>query len=412
MLQALNSPMRFCSRASKALTPTATQIALRIPEILIKIFAYSSKSDLLSISLVCRAFTSPAYSLLYRNISLQWHFLPMQPLLRTFCDNTTLFLLVNSLEIFYNEGEATKLDPDARWLGSKAGDAILSLLNFIRCLKRLRHLTLFDIYLNEPLEIPLSLLKEQEIPVFLLKDLEEVMRGLVSMSFPQVFSTFWERLYGSATSIKKIDLCTEWIFPSFQTYPPLRHLEIYLDGGSPTKMGAFVSAFHNTLETLRLTWYLHDDDTSLVPTHGAFDKLTHFCLSPPQMSDLSPIQSFLKSMPVLRYLRWENSKYCQPLLPHFTPFLPSTIRSIDYLCWGDADSLERLLEEASLRHLRELQYDVHSYLVLSEYSAQYPSPGKVMEISSRALLEGVKVIDSSQFEQLPTLLDIWQDDQC
>lgn len=338
------------------------------------------RSHLPAFARVCRAFTPPASTLHYRDLSLKWHFSPMQSVLRTFYDNPNLFMLVKSLNINCYVVRATYLDPDGKWMGTKAGDGILALVDFLRCLKGLRHLSLDRI--NLVVEYP-------TVPIFLLKDLEEVMRGLVSLKLRNMRSTFWDRICSHATSLEKVNLVDdEPFFPSFHTQSPLRHIGVYWRTGESKQVGIFVSRFHHHLETLTLTWTRHDnhDANFLLLVDSTYNQLTQLSLAPPDISDLSPVQSLLKSMPSLRYLRWDNYCYPQPRIPLLIPFFSSTINRVDNICWLGSAFMNSV-QVASSKHLPELQYDVHNYLVLPQANS---SPSRLWEFSGKALLEGVK----------------------
>lgn len=215
--------------------PTAAQVALRTPEILLNIFSNASTLDPISLALVCRAFTAPAYSLLYRKLSLEWRVDTVELLLRSFNSNPNLSTLVHSVEIW---DQIT----NERW---KESEAVDSLVDFLRRLKNLHHLSLNCIHWSggEPPSIPISL----------QTDFHTVMRGLVRLDLDRVASSFWEGVCGGTTSLDRLSL-TNSFYPTFQTLPPLRHLEIfhaiYNDMEISHESETLALGFTKTLDTL------------------------------------------------------------------------------------------------------------------------------------------------------------------
>lgn len=380
--------------------PTVAQIALQIPEILLNIFTYSSKSDLPSISLVCRAFTSPAYSFLYQYVSLEWDKNKIEALLqllRSFDANPKLYTLVKCVDITYYDGEASPGDPDASW----TNDGQPRLVNCLGHLQRLRHLSLDNLQLDDRLPTVNSSLQN---------DLDRVMGGLVSLQVIGVTSSFWVNLCGRATSLQELDLMNPSALFLTIELPPLLHLELSCGMRSWTELWAFASGFSKTLETLQLIWF-HQDFLNFQSTNTTFDRLTHLYLRPPKPSNLQPIQSILQSMPCLRHLRfvdWTDGG-SQALLPLIIPFVSSSITRIETFGSDQVLPVESFVEGtvvACSKHLPARQYDLRIYLPLMSLE-------RITELTNKRLYLGVKlaILDSNLFWELPTLVELSQDER-
>lgn len=81
-----------------ASNPT-TRKALQVPELLLRIFSYADKSDLVNLAIVCTHCTPSARSILYGDIDIGWQFKTAQPLLNAFGLNPELLDLVHSLRV-------------------------------------------------------------------------------------------------------------------------------------------------------------------------------------------------------------------------------------------------------------------------------------------------------------------------
>lgn len=387
--------------------PSATQVALQIPEIVLEIFSRAVTYDLPVLARVCRAFTLPAYSLLYQALSLTWHFSSLQTLLQSLDANPQLSKLVKYVEIDSTlpRGKDPHRDPArVKWIEGKVldlqvgKDEALMMLEFLRCLQGLRHLSLQSAGLDMDV-FSISPLYQRE--------LDEVMRGLRSLKVANMTSAFWERACGSATRLDRLEVGFTSFIPSFQTRPPLRHLDIQVDDSNFVDVGNLVSGVSDTLETLHLFWMgvaLHVP--TFMPLDCIFDKLSHLYIDAAETRHVQTIQSLVKSAPFLRYFHWGDVNMDQYLLPLIIPHFSATVTHIDTVCYTQAlASIEALMQAASQR-VPTPKYFIHIYVF------GFP-PTASSELKNAALSQGLRfeVSDGELYDGVPCAFDIWQGEQ-
>lgn len=224
-------------------------------------------------------------------------------------------------------------------------------------------------------------------------------------------SPFWERVCSKAISLDHLELYCNLFCPSFAPKsPPLRHLTIHAESNILDNVGISISRVQQTLETLFLSRFAIVEHPNFLPVNRTFIKLTHVypATLPRDSIDLQAFQSFLGSIPSLRYFRWDNPGCGEPSLPLLIPYLSTTVTQIDTLCWS-GDPLPRIIEsivEACARHLKPLQYRIRIYV-------EVVLPDEIIEpIVSEALSRGVRieVLDVEFYAQVPPPLEIWQEE--
>lgn len=284
------------------------------------------------------------------------------------------------------------------------GDGQLRLAYFLRTFHThgagLRHLT-FEI--ENPAE---DLQRISDI--ILQRDSKKVMEGLTSLRIHGVLVTFWANLYSNAIRVDKLDIRNSTL-PFFHLhFLPLRHISLYYLRTSLAQVWDFVLEFHSTLESLSLE--LCDPTYSnFLPVQYTFDKLTHIYIYQRHTADVIKPQSLLKTMPFLRYVRYEyvhdwRANHSLPSL--MISDLPVTVTRLDTRCWVDdgLSSVENLVEALS-RQVPSLQCSLRAYIY-----TEGVLPEKIVELTSAALSRGVEleILGEEDFDLLPSLFDVWR----